>query len=69
MTAAELRQWIKRRRLSHRQAAELLRLSLDGLRKNLYGQTPVSPQTERIAQLLDKILPSSPGDDASLTTG
>jgi hypothetical protein len=55
MTATELRAWIKRRRLSHEEAAQLLGLSLDGLRNNLYARRPVSAQTERIVQLLDEL--------------
>jgi hypothetical protein len=49
-----LRAWIKRRRLKHHEAAELLALSVAGLRKNLYGITPIGPQTARIVELLDK---------------
>jgi hypothetical protein len=53
MTADELKAWIKRRRLSHREASYLLAMSIDGLRKNLYGQTPIGAQTERLAQVWD----------------
>jgi hypothetical protein len=55
MTAADLRAWIKRRRLSHEEAARLLGLSLDGLRNNLYGRRPIGAQTARIVQLLDEL--------------
>ncbi len=57
MKPATLRAWIERRRLSHQEAADLLALSLAGLRKNLYGVTRIGPQTERIIELLDKYVP------------
>jgi hypothetical protein len=55
MEARELRDWIKRRRLSHEEAARLLALSVTALRKNLYGVHPVGAQTERIAELIDRL--------------
>lgn len=51
MTAAELRAWIRREGLSHRAAAELLGMSLDGLRSNLYGRRPIGARTQRIVEL------------------
>jgi hypothetical protein len=53
MTAAELRAWIKRRGLTHAAAARLLAMSIKGLCKNLYGETRISPRTERMVQLVD----------------
>lgn len=55
MTPETLRAWIRQRHLSHEEAADLLGLSVHGLRKNLYGVNPVNPQTERIMTLLDAI--------------
>jgi hypothetical protein len=65
MTAAELKIWIKRRHLKHSEAADLLALSRDGLRKNLYGVTSIGPQTERIIELLNEaeITPPAPRYD------
>ena len=57
MKPTELRAWIKSRRLSHEGAAELLAMSRDGLRKNLYGKTPIGAQTARIVELIDKCTP------------
>lgn len=55
MTGPELKAWVKRRGLSHEEAAKLLRLSVDGLRKNLYGLRPISEQTARIVELNDQL--------------
>jgi len=55
MTREELRSWIKRRRLSHEQAASLLALSVSELRKKLYGRVKVGKQTARLAELLDRL--------------
>jgi hypothetical protein len=55
MDAQELRQWIERRGLSHEEAARLLALSIQGLRKQLYGVRRVGPQTERIVALIDRL--------------
>lgn len=52
MTAAELRAWIARQGWTHDQAAARLALSRDGLRKQLYGQRPISAQTARIVELI-----------------
>jgi hypothetical protein len=60
LTSAELKSWIKRRRLSHSEAADLLALSRDGLRKNLYDVTPIGAQTARIVELLDAAEPTPP---------
>lgn len=54
MTPDELHAFIKGRGLSHREAAEILGLTRNALRKNLYGVNPVSAQTERIIELLDQ---------------
>jgi hypothetical protein len=54
MKPSELRAWIKRRRLSHEQAAEILAISVNALRKNLYGAARINPQTRRIIELVDK---------------
>ena len=58
MTATELREWIKRHGLTHQEAADLLAMSRDGLRKNIYGQSPIGAQTARIVQLLEGRWPS-----------
>ena len=42
MTKDELREWINRHHLTHAKAAEILCMLLDGLRKNIYGTTPIS---------------------------
>jgi hypothetical protein len=55
MTPAELRAWIERNRLSHDEAAWLLALSRNTLRKNLYGVTKVSYQTALIIELRDRL--------------
>jgi hypothetical protein len=54
MTSIELRAWIKRQGLSHQAAAQILALSLDGLRNNLYGRRPIGAQTARIIELFDR---------------
>ena len=54
MTPTTLRAWIKSRRLSHDEAAELLAMSRNSLRKNIYGQNAISRQTKRIIELLDR---------------
>jgi hypothetical protein len=56
MSPDALKAWIKQRGLSHQEAADLLAMSRDGLRKNLYGTRLISPQTEMIICLLDKAL-------------
>jgi hypothetical protein len=55
MTPGELHAWIKRRKLKHEEAAKLLGLSREGLRKNLYGVTPIGRQTEIIVEQRDKV--------------
>jgi predicted XRE-type DNA-binding protein len=62
MTPAELRAWIKQRRLSHDEAAELLAMSRPGLRKNIYGVTPIGAQTELIIGLIE-IIEKGPQND------
>jgi len=56
LTRKELRTWIKRRGLSHLEAASLLALSVSALRKNLYGASPVGEQTARITELIDRLV-------------
>jgi len=58
MTREELRSWIKRRRLSHEQAAFLLAISVSELRKKLYGAVKVGEQTAKITELSDKLAES-----------
>ena len=55
MTPETLKTWIKSRRLSHQEAADLLAESIFTLRKQLYGKIAIAPQTERIIELLDGI--------------
>ncbi len=55
MTNIELRQWIDRRRLTHREAAEIVGLSLDSLRQRLYSARQVGTQTARIVELYEQI--------------
>ncbi len=55
MESEELRAWIKRRRLKHTEAAELLKLSVPALNKNLYRVHPIGAQTAQIVELLDQI--------------
>ena len=57
MTPADLKAWIKTRRLKHDAAAQLLAMSTNRLRQHLYGVTPIDPQTERIIELLDRVEP------------
>ncbi len=54
MDATQLDAWIDRRGLKHKDAASLLGLTVDALRKRLYGVVPVDAQTARIAELLDE---------------
>ncbi len=54
MTPATLHTWIKDRRLSHQEAADLLAITVNMLRKQLYGVTAINPQTARIIELLNK---------------
>ncbi len=54
MTPETLKSWIKSRRLSHQDAADLLAITLNVLHKNLYGATPIGAQTERIIELIDE---------------
>jgi hypothetical protein len=55
VTPTALREWIEDRRLSHREAADLLAMSRSALRKNLYGFSEIGAQTERIVELLDRL--------------
>lgn len=54
MMPATLRDWIKDRRLSHQEAADLLAESIHTLRKQLYGKIIIGRQTERIIELIER---------------
>ena len=58
MTPADLRAWIRRRHLSHEEGAELLAISVNSLRKYLYGVVPIGRQTERIIDLINQKEPA-----------
>jgi hypothetical protein len=53
MTPACLHDWIKDRRLSDQEAADLLAESVHTLRKQLYGKIIIGRQTERIIELME----------------
>jgi hypothetical protein len=54
MTIDELREWMRARDLTRKEAAQLLGLTLDALHNRLDGRVPIDPQTARIAALLDE---------------
>lgn len=52
MTPTQLAEWVRARGLTQAEAATLLGLTRNGLQRQLYGERPVSRQTERIVELL-----------------
>lgn len=56
-TAADLNDWIDRHEFTGPQAATVLGLSLDGLKKNRSGARPLSRQTELLMEYFDRCGP------------
>ena len=60
LSGAELRDRVKALKLTYREAAEHLGLTLDGLNKQMSGARPVSRQTELLLGYVERALPARP---------
>jgi hypothetical protein len=58
LSGAELRDRVKALKLTYREAAEHLGLTLDGLNKQMSGARPVSRQTELLLGYVERALAS-----------